>query len=86
MHRRLRRYDVTRWAHDFLSTLMGMRELQDRIDAKVAVAASPAKEIMSRATTPSRRRLLFLDYDGTLTPLVRSPGSGESRTRRDWIC
>ncbi len=51
MHRRLRRYDVTRWAHDFLTTLIGMRELQDRIDAS-SYRRKPAKNL-SRATTPA---------------------------------
>lgn len=71
MQRRLRRYNVTRWANDFLSTLMGMREIQDRIDSKL-LSSVALNEIMTRYKK-SRRRLLFLDYDGTLTPLVRHP-------------
>jgi trehalose 6-phosphate synthase/phosphatase len=71
MQRRLRRYNVTRWANDFLSTLMGMREIQDRIDSKL-LSSVALNEIMTRYKM-SRRRLLFLDYDGTLTPLVRHP-------------
>jgi trehalose 6-phosphate synthase/phosphatase len=71
MQRRLQRYNVTRWARDFLSTLMGMREIQSRIEAKL-LSAGARREIIERYRS-SRRRLLFLDYDGTLTPLVRHP-------------
>ena len=67
MQRRLRRYDVTRWASDFLTTLLGMREVQRRVESKLLSPAA-AHEIVSCYRT-SRNRLLFLDYDGTLTPL-----------------
>ena len=75
MQRRLRRYDVTRWASDFLTGLLGMRELQSRIESKLLSAAA-RKEIIARYRM-GRRRLLFIDYDGTLTPLVRDPSMAE---------
>jgi trehalose 6-phosphate synthase/phosphatase len=71
MHRRLRRYDVTRWAHDFLSALLGMREVQDRIESKF-LSTSARRDFITRYEK-AQRRLLFLDYDGTLTPLVSHP-------------
>jgi trehalose 6-phosphate synthase/phosphatase len=72
MQRRLRRNDVRRWANDFLKALVEVREVQHRIQAKLL---SPAVklEIVERYSK-SHRRALFLDYDGTLTPLARSPG------------
>jgi trehalose 6-phosphate synthase/phosphatase len=75
MQRRLRRYNVTRWADDFLTGLLGMREVQSRIESKL-LSASARKEIIARYRK-SRRRLLFIDYDGTLTPLVRHPSMAE---------
>jgi trehalose 6-phosphate synthase/phosphatase len=71
MQRRLRRYNVSRWADDFLSALLGMREVQARIESKL-LSRSARQEIIARYHA-SRSRLLFLDYDGTLTPLVRHP-------------
>jgi trehalose 6-phosphate synthase/phosphatase len=71
MQHRLRRYNVSRWADDFLSTLLGMRELQSRIESKL-LSASAARALLAQYKS-SQRRLLFLDYDGTLTPLVRDP-------------
>jgi trehalose 6-phosphate synthase/phosphatase len=48
-----------------------MKEVQNRIESKV-LPASAKREILARfKASPSR--LLFLDYDGTLTPLARYP-------------
>ncbi len=84
MQRRLQRYDVTRWADDFLMTLVGMREVQNRIESKLL---SPvARQEMIARYRASRRRLFFLDYDGTLTPIVRHPGlAGLDPTRRELL-
>ena len=84
MQRRLRRYNVTRWANDFLTTLLAVREVQKRVESKLL---SPAawREIVARYRS-SRRRLFFLDYDGTLTPLVRHPGlAGPDPARRELL-
>jgi trehalose 6-phosphate synthase/phosphatase len=81
MQRRLRRYNVTRWASDFLITLMGMREVQKRFESKLLSPAA-RREIMARYEK-SQRRLFFLDYDGTLTPLVRHPSlAGPDESKR----
>lgn len=75
MQRRLRRYSVTRWAGDFLSSLIGVRELQNRIESKL-LSTFARNELVARFEA-SRRRILFLDYDGTLTPLARHPEMAE---------
>lgn len=71
MRERLRRYDIHRWAHDFLSELEGMREVQQRYYAKLLSPA--AKERARRAFLAADSRLLLLDYDGTLVPFSRRP-------------
>jgi trehalose 6-phosphate synthase/phosphatase len=83
MQRRLRRYDVTRWASDFLTTLLGMQEVQNRVESKLLSPAA-AHEIVSRYRT-SGSRLLFLDYDGTLTPLGHPGLTGPEPTRRELL-
>jgi trehalose 6-phosphate synthase/phosphatase len=80
MQRRLRRYDVTRWAADFLSTLIGMREIQSRIESTLLSEA--ARREMISLYKISRRRILFIDYDGTLTPLVRHPAMAKPDATR----
>ena len=71
MQRRLRRYNVMRWADDFLSTLLGMKELQSRVESKL-LSSSAKQETLARYNASSCR-LVFLDFDGTLTALVRHP-------------
>jgi trehalose 6-phosphate synthase/phosphatase len=84
MQRRLKRYNVTRWASDFLTTLLSMREVQSRVESKLLSDAAK-HEIIERYRA-SRRRLFFLDYDGTLTPLVRHPGlAGPDPMRRELL-
>jgi trehalose 6-phosphate synthase/phosphatase len=83
MQRRLRRYNVTRWASDFLTSLLSMREVQNRVESKLLSPAA-AREIVSRYRT-SDRRLLFLDYDGTLTPLGHPGLAGPDPARRELL-
>lgn len=84
MLHRLSRYDVSRWASEFLTTLLGMREVQRRIEFKLL---SPlAREEMVARYRAGRRRFFFLDYDGTLTPLVRHPNlAGLDDARRELL-
>ena len=73
MQRRLKRYDVTRWANDFIKSLVDVREIQNHIQAKL-LGSEGRREIIERYHR-SHRRALFLDYDGTLTPLARYPAT-----------
>lgn len=71
MQERLRRYDVHRWAEDFLGELDAMRETQRRYYAKLLPRSVVDRMRMEyRAATA---RLLLLDYDGTLVPFARRP-------------
>jgi trehalose 6-phosphate synthase/phosphatase len=83
MQRRLRRYDVTRWAGDFLTSLLGMREVQNRVESKL-LSPTAAHEIVSCYKT-SGRRLLFLDYDGTLTTLGHPGLTGPDPAKRELL-
>jgi trehalose 6-phosphate synthase/phosphatase len=71
MQDRIRRYDITRWAQDFMADLGGMREVRSRFFAKILPRKDRAEIVESFAATS--RSLLFLDYDGTLVPLARRP-------------
>lgn len=71
MQRRLRRYNVNRWADDFLSGLAAMRETQRLGESKLLYGG--ARESIVAQYRSAQRRLLLLDYDGTLAPLARHP-------------
>lgn len=68
---RLRRYDVNRWADDFVHALM---ETQTVAAAQLARSLTgKARSTLIQQYTSAARRTLFLDYDGTLVPFVGDP-------------
>ncbi len=68
MRERLRRYDVVRWAGDFLDALA---EGGAPVDQRLLSAEVAAR--LERDFWKASRRLLLLDYDGTLVPLKATP-------------
>lgn len=68
---RLKRHNVVRWADDFIQAQISMREEQRKLDAKLLGWSS--KEAMKEEFQAANRRLILLDYDGTLVPLARHP-------------
>ncbi|SNZ11874.1 bifunctional alpha,alpha-trehalose-phosphate synthase (UDP-forming)/trehalose-phosphatase [Hydrogenobacter hydrogenophilus] len=71
MQERLRRYDILRWGNDFISSvkeisskreILKTKELTERLIRKL-------KDMFNSA----RKRLILLDYDGTLIPIARRP-------------
>jgi trehalose 6-phosphate synthase/phosphatase len=72
MQERLRRYDVVRWAAEFVNQLGQMKSIQGQFNSKLMPLPIP-KVIQDFAK--ARRRILFMDYDGTLVPFERNPQS-----------
>ncbi|MDH5695538.1 MAG: bifunctional alpha,alpha-trehalose-phosphate synthase (UDP-forming)/trehalose-phosphatase [Dehalococcoidia bacterium] len=71
MQKRLQHYDVMRWANEFIDRLLGTRALQDEIGAR-----GLSNEVKSKLVSDfqeSQRRLMLLDYDGTLVPFSEKP-------------
>ncbi|MBX2992658.1 MAG: bifunctional alpha,alpha-trehalose-phosphate synthase (UDP-forming)/trehalose-phosphatase [Bacteroidetes bacterium] len=71
MQDRIRRYNVTRWAHDFVQELLATQEVQERYCAKLLPPS--ARQSVINHYNLSRQRLVLLDYDGTLVQFVRHP-------------
>lgn len=71
MQTRLRRYTVVKWASDFLDSLKEIKKEQDRLEVKQLNPLECDKLIEDYRN--HIRRALFIDYDGTLVPLVKSP-------------
>ncbi|HWQ95824.1 MAG TPA: bifunctional alpha,alpha-trehalose-phosphate synthase (UDP-forming)/trehalose-phosphatase, partial [Candidatus Methylomirabilis sp.] len=71
MQERLKCYDVVKWAHDFIDDLLSIGEEQKRFNARLL--NYKVKEQMKTDFNRARRRLILLDYDGTLVPLYSSP-------------
>jgi trehalose 6-phosphate synthase/phosphatase len=71
MQRRLQRYNVTRWAEDFVERLLSAKEHQLEMGARMLTPQ--ARQQLIADYHSSKRRLLLLDYDGTLMPFFPRP-------------
>ncbi|WP_158973502.1 bifunctional alpha,alpha-trehalose-phosphate synthase (UDP-forming)/trehalose-phosphatase [Cellulophaga sp. L1A9] len=71
LQKRLERYNVERWANDFMSSL---KEQKDNSSSYVSRKLSA--KLLDRITDNyknAKRRLLFIDYDGTLAGFHNNP-------------
>ncbi len=71
MQARVRSYDVVIWAEDFVSQLTLQHTSQSSLRNKI-LSQTGEKEILGKYRGASKR-LLLLDYDGTLAPLAKTP-------------
>jgi trehalose 6-phosphate synthase/phosphatase len=71
MQQRLRRYDVQRWAHDFLQRLDATKERQRDLDAR-RITPQLREQLLDNYRA-GEQRLILLDYDGTLVPFASRP-------------
>lgn len=71
MQARLKRYNVVRWAHDFVERL----DATDRYQAQFYEQrfTSSVREALLGDYRNAAKRLLLLDYDGTLIPFADKP-------------
>lgn len=75
MQKRLKNYDVVKWATEYLERLE--LSLSDQQNLKVKVLRLKNEEVIVNQFNNSGRRLLLLDYDGTLAPIARFPHLAE---------
>jgi trehalose 6-phosphate synthase/phosphatase len=71
MQERLRNYDIKVWANDFMTILSQVKKEQKELSAKEVGNEMKTKIIADYIR--SERRLIFLDYDGTLVPFAAKP-------------
>ncbi|MBN1359282.1 MAG: bifunctional alpha,alpha-trehalose-phosphate synthase (UDP-forming)/trehalose-phosphatase [Sedimentisphaerales bacterium] len=71
MQERLRRYDVGRWSTDFMHALADIKAKQHGIC--VTKLAGAAQESLEQDYRGAKKRLLLLDYDGTLVGFTGRP-------------
>ncbi|MCD6382350.1 MAG: trehalose-phosphatase, partial [Candidatus Hydrothermae bacterium] len=75
MQERLKRYNIIRWAQEFIDRLEHTKELQRELQVH-RVTPQVRRRIM-RDYSKATRRLLLLDYDGTLVPFVGKPSRAQ---------
>lgn len=71
MQERLRRYNVVRWADDFVQALMATQKIEAARRARLLTGK--AYSGMLQQYRSATRRALLLDYDGTLVPFAAEP-------------
>jgi len=68
---RLRRYNVVRWADDFVQALLSTQKVEAARRARLLTGKAYSGMIQQYRAAP--RRTLLLDYDGTLVPFAAEP-------------
>ncbi|HYG04170.1 MAG TPA: bifunctional alpha,alpha-trehalose-phosphate synthase (UDP-forming)/trehalose-phosphatase [Chryseosolibacter sp.] len=71
LQRRLRDYTVIDWMNDFLRQLEETKEMQE--SQRTRYLSQSGRADIRRDFRRSKRRLLLLDYDGTLVPFSKQP-------------
>ncbi len=73
MQKRLKRYTSDKWAHQFLHALSQVKESQQHLGTARIDAAKQTS--IAQAFRNAHRKVLLLDYDGTLMPFSKDPRS-----------
>lgn len=75
MQERLKRYNITKWGKDFFSVLKQIENKKHRLSTKLL--SQPFIDQIRNSFYKASQRILFLDYDGTLVPIVKKPHLAE---------
>lgn len=79
MQQRIARYTVGRWASDFLHSLKEIKGIQT--DMAMKKLSQAARTRLTESYAKAKRRLFFLDYDGTLIGFFPDPESASPDER-----
>ncbi|PMP93474.1 MAG: bifunctional alpha,alpha-trehalose-phosphate synthase (UDP-forming)/trehalose-phosphatase, partial [Thermodesulfobacterium geofontis] len=71
MQERLERYNILKWGNDFISTLESFNDKKYKLTTKLLNQALINQ--IKKSFKNSYQRVLFLDYDGTLVPIISKP-------------
>ncbi|WP_405207481.1 bifunctional alpha,alpha-trehalose-phosphate synthase (UDP-forming)/trehalose-phosphatase [Aquimarina sp. LLG6339-5] len=71
LQKRLKRYNVEKWANDFMESLDATKTTAKKYSLK-KLTPSIKKDLFNDYNT-SKNRILYIDYDGTLAPFEKIP-------------
>ncbi|HTV62185.1 MAG TPA: bifunctional alpha,alpha-trehalose-phosphate synthase (UDP-forming)/trehalose-phosphatase [Verrucomicrobiae bacterium] len=71
LQERLRRYDVNRWADEFVQSMISTQKTEAARRARLLTGKALTALVQQYRT--ARQRSLLLDYDGTLVPFATEP-------------
>ncbi len=76
MQKRIARYNVTKWANDYVESLLEASSLSQYSSKKKLFGLTVENELME-AYRRAKSRIIIVNYDGTLVPYTRYPSSAE---------
>ena len=71
MQNRIKRYTVEHWANEFINTLKNKLKFKE-LNSSLKIDGSIIKSVANKFNK-SKRKVIFLDYDGTLVPFNKKP-------------
>lgn len=71
MQKRIKRYDVFKWASEFVKSMEKIKGIQQQFNTK-KITSSVQKSIVAEYYS-AKKRAIFLDYDGTLSGFNNNP-------------
>ncbi len=75
LQKRLKRYNVNKWANSFFEALNTIKE--DKSSHSAKYLNQDNRNQLVTDFTKAKNRILFLDYDGTLAPFVKIPSQAK---------
>jgi trehalose 6-phosphate synthase/phosphatase len=78
MQKRIREYDVNAWAEDFFTELKKIKVKQKEFE--IMFIDRDTKRLLCETYRVSKKRLLLLDYDGTLVSFAHTPHEAKPDT------
>jgi len=79
MHQRLERYNIDFWGRDFIKSLEDAVNRSDTMDRRIQIEKK--NHLIPQAYHRAGRRILFLDYDGTLVGIQSIPKEAKPDAR-----
>ncbi len=79
MKKRIKNYNVTEWAEDIIESLIQVKTIPQ--DKSLRFLTTQKKEELILKYKNSNKRLIFLDYDGTLIKFYRNPKNAKPNDR-----
>ncbi len=71
MQKRIKQYTVFSWAQDFFDSMIAIKKVQEK--RKVNIVTPLIESEIVKTFSNAGRRVIFIDYDGTLVPYSRIP-------------
>lgn len=71
MQNRIKRYTVEHWANEFMNTLKNKQKFKE-LKSSIKIDDYIIKSVANKFNK-SKRKVIFLDYDGTLVPFNKKP-------------